>query len=185
VKAARDGTGRAGPGAAVSLDPAAMLGQLRGAGVTHVVTVPDTHQRTLLELLAADDGPALVTVCTEDEAVGVNLGLFLAGHRPMLLIQNSGFYAAMNTIRGLALDGRVPTPMLVGEFLRDPSSPPSLSPERLVHLLEPTLELWRIPFLRLDVPADLPNIAAAVGLAHAESGPVVVLVGATTAEVAA
>jgi sulfopyruvate decarboxylase TPP-binding subunit len=176
---------RGGGPAAVSLDPLEMLTQIRRASVTHVVTVPDTHQRTLMDILETDDAPELITVCTEDEAVGVNLGLYLAGHRPMMLIQNSGLYAAMNTIRGLALDGNVPTPMLVGEFLRDPAAPPSKSPVRLVHLLEPTLQLWKIPFHRVDAPDDLPNIATAIDQAYDELGPVVMLVGATTAEVAA
>jgi hypothetical protein len=43
-----------------------MLAAIRQARVTHVVTVPDTHQRTLLDLLAASAEPELVTVCTED-----------------------------------------------------------------------------------------------------------------------
>src|SRR5580704_11329207 len=115
-----------------------MLAAVRQARVTHMVTVPDTHQRTLLDLLAASAVPELVTVCTEDEAMGVNLGLFLGGKRPMLLIQNSGFYAAMNTVRGLSLDVRVPACLLIGEYSRDPAIEPAAHASRLVHLLEPT-----------------------------------------------
>ena len=171
------------PGTTDSLDPRLILGEIRGAGVTHVVTVPDTHQKSLLELLDDSPSPKLITVCTEDEAMGVNLGVVMGGKRPMLLIQNSGFYASMNTIRGLALDGCVPTMMLIGEFFRDPSTAPGSQSSRIVHLLEPTLDLWRIPYYRLDHKPDLANLAVAFKRAWAERGPVAVLVGGTTLEI--
>lgn len=164
------------------VDPVAVLHHLRALGVTHVITVPDTHQQSLLKVLADAGNPILLTACTEDEAMGMNLGLYMGGCSPMLLIQNSGFYAAVNTVRGLALDGRVPTPMLIGEFSRDPSLDPSAHPSRLVRQLQPTLDLWEIPAYRLDGDADLPNIPIAVRRAREERGPVAILVGATTAE---
>jgi sulfopyruvate decarboxylase subunit alpha len=159
-----------------------MLAAIRRAEVTHVVTVPDTHQRTLLDLLAESVEPELITVCTEDEAMGVNLGLYLGGKRPMLLIQNSGFYAAMNTVRGLSLDARVPACMLIGEYLRDPAVPPADHPSRLVRLLEPTLQTWGIGYYRLDGPTDLASIPLAVEEALHDRKPVALLVGAPTAE---
>jgi sulfopyruvate decarboxylase TPP-binding subunit len=159
-----------------------MLAAIRRARVTHVVTVPDTHQRTLLDLLAASAEPGLITVCTEDEAMGVNLGLYLGGKRPMLLIQNTGFYAAMNTSRGLSLDARVPACMLIGEFLRDPAVAPAAHPSRLVRLLEPTLQTWEIGYYRLDGPGDLAAIPHAMDEAWHDRKPVALLVGAPTAE---
>jgi sulfopyruvate decarboxylase subunit alpha len=161
-----------------------MLAEIRAAGITDVVTVPDTHQKSLLTLLSTSVTPRLITVCTEDEAIGVNLGLFMGGRRPLLLIQNSGCYAAMNTLRALALDCQVPTPLLIGEFSRDPRMAPRDHPARLVHLLEPTLDLWQVPRYRLDHPQDLANVRAAVDHAWQSRGPVAVLVGATTGEVA-
>lgn len=170
-------------GTAESLDPRPILDEIRAAGITHVVTVPDTHQKSLLALLAESSSPELVSVCTEDEAMGVNLGLVMGGKRPMLLIQNTGFYAAMNTIRGLCLDGRVPSLMLIGEFFRDPTYAPGSQASRVVHLLEPTLDLWKIPYYRLDHEPDLVNLSTACHRVWSERGPVAVLVGATTLEV--
>ncbi|MGH9847960.1 MAG: hypothetical protein ACREEM_55445, partial [Blastocatellia bacterium] len=71
-----------------AVDAQALLDAMRSAGITHVLTVPDTHQRTLPALLAETDTPKLITVCTEDEAIGINAGLYIGGARPMLLIQN-------------------------------------------------------------------------------------------------
>jgi sulfopyruvate decarboxylase TPP-binding subunit len=98
----------------------------------------------------------------------------------MLLIQNSGFYACLNTIRGLALDAKVPAPLLIGEFSRDPQVAPADHPSRLVHLLEPTLRTWQIPFHRLDHPDDIERLPVAIDQAWTGRGPVAVLVGAPT-----
>ncbi|WP_103383311.1 thiamine pyrophosphate-binding protein [Pseudonocardia dioxanivorans] len=169
---------------AESLDPARLLEAIRSAGITDVVTVPDTHQQSLLQLLAGSTEPRLITVCTEDEAMGVNLGLYLGGRTPMLLIQNSGLYACLNTLRGLALDARVPACLLIGEFFRNPAIPSRENPGRLVRMLEPTLELWDVPFHRLEHDDDIRAVPGAVEQAHRERRPVALLVGATTAEVA-
>jgi sulfopyruvate decarboxylase TPP-binding subunit len=167
---------------ATSLNPHALVEQIVAAGTTHVVTVPDTHQKSLLGLLADRSVPELITTCTEDDAMGINLGLYMGGKRPMLLIQNSGFYAAMNTVRGLALDAQVPACLLIGEFARNPRVAPSEHTMRLVHLLEPTLDTWKIPYYRLDRPEDLSRIPTAMDHAWRARGPVALLVGAPTAE---
>ena len=167
---------------AESLDPHALLAAIVSTGATHVITVPDTHQKSLLALLEDSPDLCLVTVCTEDEVMGVNLGLFMGGQRPFILIQNSGLYACLNTVRGLSLDARVPACMLIGEFSRNPRQLPGDHASRLVHLLEPTLDTWRIPTVRLDHPGDIPRIAKAMDRAWSERGPVAILVGGTTKE---
>jgi sulfopyruvate decarboxylase subunit alpha len=162
--------------------PAALLDELVALDVTHVVTVPDTHQKSLLALLAQVQRPRLITACTEDEAFAINAGLFIGGARPILLIQNAGLYASMNSLRGISLDGRVPTCALVGEYLRDPHLPSRDNTPRVVHLTEPTLELWGVPYRRLERGADVGVIADAYRVALETSGPSVVLVGAVTGE---
>jgi sulfopyruvate decarboxylase subunit alpha len=162
-----------------------MLEVIRSAGITDVITVPDTHQQSLLRLLAYSDDPRLITVCTEDEAMGINLGLYMGGRTPLLLIQNSGFYASLNTLRGLALDARVPTCLLIGEYFRDPALPSRDNPGRLVRMLEPTLEAWDVPIYRLEHDDDITSIPTAIRHAWRERTTVALLVGATTAEVPA
>ncbi len=58
------------------------LSAIREAGVQDVVLVPDTHQRTVLDLLMADDEIRTVHCSTEDEAVAVSAGLIIGGRRP-------------------------------------------------------------------------------------------------------
>jgi len=165
---------------AASVPALLLLEQIHACGITHVLTVPDTHQKTLLALLACGDAPQLLTVCTEDEAVGINLGLYAGGQRPMLLIQNNGLYACLNAIKALSLDARVPLFMLIGEFARDVSKPSSENALRAVRLLAPTLDTWSVPHYQLEAPEDAPCVAQAYRQAQEQHGPTAVIVGAPT-----
>jgi sulfopyruvate decarboxylase TPP-binding subunit len=164
------------------IHPERIFAAIRAAGATHVVTVPDTHQRTLLRVLAQQSDVGLVSVCTEDEVLGINLGLYMGGRRPLLLMQNTGFYASLNSMRGICLDAKVPACLLIGEHGRDSSLPSKENRGRTVNLLEPTLELWRIPYYRLDFESDLGNISTALERAWESRGPVAVIVGSPTGE---
>lgn len=166
---------------ATSVAAEAILAELYALDVTHVVNVPDTHQRSLLAVLARQQRIRLLTAATEDEAVGINAGLYVGGQHPVLLIQQTGLLAAMNAIKGIALDGRVPTCMLVGYFGRDVSRPARENASRTVRLIEPTLDVWEVAYFPLEGPADLPAIAAAYRHSLEQRGPSVVLIGAPTA----
>lgn len=153
---------------------------IRGLGITHVVTVPDTHQRTLLDRLYADADIRVVTVTTEDDAIGVNAGLYMGGAVPMLVIQQLGLFASMNALRGIALDMNVPTLILAGLFGRDVSKPTAENRSRSVRLVEPLLDSMEIPHYAIDGPGDVGCIRTAFDQSRAVNGPVVVFVGAPT-----
>lgn len=170
---------QAGP-VAVSVPAVAILGELDGLGITDVVNVPDTHQRTLLAALARQERIRVLTAATEDEAIGINAGLYIGGHRPMVLIQQTGLLAALNNVKGIALDGRIPTCMLVGYFGRDLTRPARDNAARVTRLIEPTLDVWDIPYFPLEGPADLQVIRHAYACAVERRGPSVVLLGAPT-----
>ncbi len=178
--------GASPPGAATtapvarSVEAALLVGEIERLGITHVLTVPDTHQKTLLALLAAREQPRLLTVCTEDEAIAINAGLYIGGQRPMLLIQNNGLLASLNALKAIALDARVPTLLLVGQFARDVTRPSAESPVRAVRMVEPTLATWGVPCYPIEGPEDLPRFAEAYQCAQEERGPAVVLLGAPT-----
>ncbi|MGA2396396.1 MAG: thiamine pyrophosphate-binding protein [Candidatus Lustribacter sp.] len=163
---------------AISLEGKLIADAICELGVTHVISVPDTNLRTVLADLAARSVPKLMYVCTEDEAIGINAGLYMTGHKPMLLIQNNGFYACINTIKAIALGAEVPTFMLVGQFGRDVNKRVEDSPNRAVHRLEPTMTTWGVPFVRIDEPDDVPLIRAAWDRAWTTKGPSAAIVGA-------
>ncbi len=178
--------GPGSPGAATatpvarSVAASVLFREIQRLGITHVITVPDTHQKTLLALLAASDTPRLLTVCTEDEAIAINAGLYIGGQRPMLLIQNNGLLASLNALKAIALDARVPTLLLVGQFARDVTRTNAESPVRAVRMIEPTLATWGVPCYPIEGPEDVPHFAEAYQRAQDERGPAVVLLGAPT-----
>ncbi|MDQ6674404.1 MAG: thiamine pyrophosphate-binding protein [Chloroflexota bacterium] len=165
---------------AISVPAEAIVRELLALDITHVISVPDTHQRTLLSALARQSQMRLLTACTEDEAIAINAGLFVGGQRPIVLIQHVGLLAAMNNVKGIAMDARIPTCLLVGYFGRDVTRTARQNAARAVHLIEPTLDTWGIAYFPLEGPHDLPAIANAHRHSLEHLGPSVVLVGAPT-----
>jgi len=163
-----------------SVSARAIMDELHALDITHVVMVPDTHQRTLLAELARQSRMRLLTACTEDEAIAINAGLWIGGQRPILSIQHVGLLAAMNNLKALALDGSIPTCMLVGYFGRDVTCTARDNRSRAVSLIEPTLETWDVAYFPLEGPQDLPMIRQAYRHSQEQQGPALVLIGAPT-----
>ena len=79
-----------------------------------ILSVPDTHQKTVLAALDKEDSLRVVTCATEDEATAIG-GRPLHGRRAgVLMIQHAGLYASINTLRGVAMDGKVPMFYMIG-----------------------------------------------------------------------
>jgi sulfopyruvate decarboxylase TPP-binding subunit len=165
---------------ALSIPAGAIVRELQALGITHVINVPDTHQRTVLSELARQSQIRLLTACTEDEAIAINAGLYIGGQRPILLIQQVGLLAALNNVKGISMDAAIPTCMLVGYFGRDVTRTARDNAARAVHLIEPTLDTWGVPYFPLEGPDDVPAIATAYQYSLDHLGPSVILVGAPT-----
>ena len=166
--------------AAVGVDARLIVAEIKKLGVDHIICIPDSYQKTLIALLADDPDIRFMVACTEDEAMGINAGLYIGGKSPMLVIQNNGIFASINTIKAIPLDARIPTLMMVGQFQRDPMLPVEESKSRAVRMVEPTLDTWGVPNYRIEGPDDLPSIEKAYRQAHETMGPVAVIIGAPT-----
>jgi sulfopyruvate decarboxylase TPP-binding subunit len=164
-----------------SVSAEAILHELFELRISHAIIVPDTHQRTLLKSLSQQSQIKVLTACTEDEAIAINAGLWIGGARPILSIQQVGLLAALNNVKGISMDARVPTCMLVGYFGRDVMLSARQNPGRGVNLIEPTLDAWRVPYFPIEGPDDLSAIRQAYRHSQEEHGPAVVLIGAPTA----
>ena len=165
---------------AISVPADVVVQELLALDVTHVVNVPDTHQRSILAALARQSRIRLLTACTEDEAIAINAGLWIGGQRPILSIQQVGLLAALNNVKGIAMDAQIPTCMLVGYFGRDVTRTARDNAARAIHLIEPTLDTWRIPYFPIEGPDDLGAIGRAYHHSLEHLGPSVILVGAPT-----
>ena len=84
-----------------------------------ILSVPDTHQKSVLAALDKERELTVLTCSTEDEANGVAAGLWMSGEPVIVMIQHAGLYASVNTLRGIAMDGRVPIFYMIGLLSRE------------------------------------------------------------------
>lgn len=145
-----------------------------------VLSVPDTHQRTVLAALDKEPAIRVVTCATEDEATAVAAGLYIGGEPCVLMIQHAGLYASVNTLRGIGLDGRVPLFAMIGLLGRERDKDPRESRQSMTRHAEPLLDLFGVPHARLEGPNDVHLIAEYYRLSHERRGPAAVLVGLET-----
>jgi sulfopyruvate decarboxylase TPP-binding subunit len=145
-----------------------------------VLSVPDTHQRTVLAALDKERAIRVLTCATEDEANAVAAGLYVGGEPCVAMIQHAGLYASVNTLRGVALDGRVPILYLIGLLSRERDRDPRVSRHSMVRYCEPLLDTFAVPHARLEGPDDVRLIPEYYRLAQQRRGPAALLVGLET-----
>jgi len=145
-----------------------------------VLSVPDTHQRTVLAALDKERALRVLTCATEDEAAAIGAGLYIGGEPFVLMIQHAGLYASVNTLRGVGLDGQVPLFYMIGLLSREKDKDPRESRHSMVRYCEPLLDTFGIPHARLEGPDDVGRIPEYYRLAQQRKGPAAVLVGLET-----
>lgn len=87
-----------------------VFGVMQAESITVVGTVPDAGLTKLLDLCHAAADMRVVTFASEEEGVGMNVGLWLGGQRGLLAMQSSG---TGNCINALALPAATGTPCLM------------------------------------------------------------------------
>ena len=145
-----------------------------------ILSVPDTHQRTVLTALDKERAIRTLTCATEDEAVTIAAGLYLGAEPAVVMIQHAGLYASVNTLRGVAMDGRIPLFYMIGLLSRERDKDPRESRHSMVRYSEPLLDTFGVPHARLEGPDDVHLIPEYYRLSRARRGPAVVLVGLET-----
>ncbi len=147
---------------------------LGACGVRLISALPETWLVHLVRMAEDDPETILVRLAKEEEGVGISAGAHLAGVKSAMLMQNHGFLAAINGIVSLAQLYRIPLLMLVshrGEFgERDPWQTEGGG------VTVPLLDALRVPYDRLDDPAQVPRrIEKAQTLAESALRPVALL----------
>ena len=144
--------------------------------ITHIVGVPDNGSRVLYEKLWAHDGIEVIFTSREGEAYGLASGLYLGGARPLVLIQNTGFFEAGDAIRGTAYNMGIPLVMLVGYRGYKTMEPDAARVDTAATFFEPTLKAWNIPYTTMHSDDDIGQIDDAFAKAEETSLPAAVLI---------
>ena len=161
----------------VSVRASEAVAQLLACGITHVVWLPDSESSFLYQALVRAEAAGqlrVVPICREGEAIPLALGLLMGGQRPAIIIQNTGFFEAGDSLRGQALDFGLPLLLLIGYRGWHPDR--AQMTDTAAIYLEPVLRAYGVPFYLLDSPAALPLIPKAYAEAQARRGPVAVLI---------
>jgi sulfopyruvate decarboxylase TPP-binding subunit len=145
-----------------------------------ILSVPDTHQKSVLAALDKERTLRVLTCSTEDEANAIAAGLWIGGEPVIVMIQHAGLYASINTLRGVAMDGRVPIFYMIGLLSREKDKDPRESRHSMVRYCEPILDLFGVPHARLEGPNDVHRIPEYYRLSRERRGPAAVLVGLET-----
>jgi sulfopyruvate decarboxylase TPP-binding subunit len=151
-----------------------VVDELRANGVTHVIWLVDTESRFMYDALAADPDLTVVPICREGEAMGVALGLQIGGKKPIVIIQNTGFFESGDSIRGLVLDLKMPLVMMVGYRGFHRGQPIT---DSAATYLEPVLKAWGLPYHLVETDQDVGTISRAFQEARGEGHAVCVLIG--------
>jgi len=156
----------------------AIIREIKRAGIRFVVALPDrTTSHHLLKSLLRDPEMRVVQVCKEDEGVSICSGLFAAGQRALLLMQNTGLLDSLNAVRGTAVELQNPVCMMVGLLGKEPGVPPTESTRYGVRIVEPVLDAMGVEHALVEQAEDVQKIVPAVEGAYARLAPTVLLIG--------
>jgi phosphonopyruvate decarboxylase len=139
------------------LSGAALAGLLEAQGYDFFTGVPCSMIESLIASLEIHPRLPYVPAVREDVAVGMAAGAWLAGRRPMVLMQNSGLGTSLNTLVSLSLMYRLPALLLVtwrGHGGKD-------APEHLLmgEISPSLLEMIRIPHRVLSAKTIAEDVA--------------------------
>ena len=93
--------------------PELIVDALKQAGIDFVVVLPDLKLARLHAMLEQDPYFTTVTVCREEEGVGICTGAFYGGRRAAMLIQNGGLFVASNALVSTAIMYEIPMVLLI------------------------------------------------------------------------
>lgn len=157
---------------------ATVINEIKKGGVGYILSVPDLHTSTgLLRPLSVDPDFKHIRVCKEDECLGIAAGLTYGNIRSLMLVQYTGFLYAMNAIRGVAIEQKLPICMMIGMLGKEPGVPPQESRRFGLRIIEPILDVLGIQRTCIETDADAPRISAAIDEAWRTSRPTAILIG--------
>ena len=146
---------------------------LREAGITHVVTVPDS---TLGQWEASIEagGIVLIRVCREGEAWAVAAGLHLGGAAPLVMIQCTGLFESGDALRNVLHDWKLPIPSIIG--YRSYLNQETLPGDTCLVFTEPILRAWQIDYRLITDPAQYPEMVSHLRDCRSAGNPRAVLI---------
>ena len=96
-----------------SRGPAQIVAAMKRAGVDFVCSLPDANLAKLLAELDRESWFTHVTLCREEEGIGICTGAYIGGRMPAIIMQNGGLLNSCNALTTTALNFNIPVVLLV------------------------------------------------------------------------
>ncbi len=116
----------------------------------------------------------MVPVCREGEAIAIATGLMLGGKKPVVWHQSTGFFESGDSVRGLALDLKLPLLLLIDYRGWRQDTPPT---DSAAIFIEPILDAWGIKHYLVTSDENAERISLGFNEANRLQQPVAVLIG--------
>lgn len=84
---------------------------IKKAGITHVLYLPCEKIKLLISKIQNNFDS--IPLSREEEGVGISAGLYLAGKKPLMVVQSSGFGNMINALLSLTETYKIPLPILI------------------------------------------------------------------------
>ena len=82
-------------------------------GLNPIISLPCKYTAALLNVISRKNNLLHIPVTREEEGVGIACGAYLAGKRPLLIIQNSGLGNSINAVASLSNYYKIPLVFII------------------------------------------------------------------------
>lgn len=146
---------------------------LKSAGLDFFVSVPCKLLGELIDRLAADASIVYTPVSREEEGMGLACGAFLAGRRPAVVMQNSGFGNSVNAVLSLLNYYKVPVVFVVSH--RGSPGEPIEAQKMMGGAIQELLRVAGVDCVEVPGQAELARVLPAIEQGRREGRSVALL----------
>ncbi len=140
--------------------------KLRGNGLDFFASVPCKLLDGLLKRLGDDDEILYTPVSREEDGVGVLAGAYMAGRKPALVMQNSGFGNSVNAVCSLLNYYKIPVIFVISH--RGSPGEPVAAQNVMGDAVADVMAAAGVPAVSIGHPDQLDLIDAEIATAFAE-----------------
>jgi sulfopyruvate decarboxylase subunit alpha len=154
----------------------AMVKEMKAAGISIVVSLPDTGVGDIYSLTKDDPDLQLIPATNEGEGVCIAAGAWLAGKKTIMVMENSGLRVSCEALSQLSMNHSIPV-LLLMSYRGDIGDGNWFMTSHGV-VTEPLLKTLRIPYRIINKEEEIDGVLQqALRTMNASQNHVAVLVG--------
>ncbi|MCD1293933.1 sulfopyruvate decarboxylase [Methanocella sp. CWC-04] len=144
---------------------------MRSCGIDTALTLPCDRMKNLFPLISENFNEIPLT--REEDGIGIAAGLYMAGKRPVMVIQSTGLGNSINALSSLHKTFEIPLPILAS--WRGPYKEGIEAQLHLGKCLPGILDSAGIPYVVAETVEDLPKVKSAIEASFEKCTPYVIL----------